>query len=100
VIEGGSAEVLDNSTVVQLESKSGSVDSDGDWSFGGGVHESNWVVDFDIGESGDCLDSSSGGVASTVLSSVWIAGLSVHGSLFSVLESIVHESTITSLVSE
>ena len=98
VIEGGSAESLEDSTVVELEAKAGGVDGNGDGSEGKGLLESGWALGGNIGEVADGGDSGDGGVASALSSLVGVGGLGVHGGLLSKGESVVHESTIAAHV--
>lgn len=96
VIEGGSAETLQDSTVVELPSEGSGINSDRDWSNSEGINQSLWFIFLNILVGFDRKLSRSGFVvALSILSSVRIGSLSVNGSLLSILESTIHKTSIT-----
>jgi hypothetical protein len=98
VVEGLSAEMLHDSTVVELEEWVSSVDGDGDWSLSDGGGQSRWGLWLDIGEVRD-LDGSTSSIASSGSSLVWVLLLGFHHVGLGVGESVVHESSIAAHVS-
>jgi len=96
VVEAGATEVLEDTTEVELPGK-GSIDSDGDWTVLEGSSESSWVVHGDIGEVRD-IGNTTLGAARSISTSVWVVRLGLHLGGLGVGESIVHETTIATLV--
>jgi len=99
VVEGGSAEVLDDSTEVELESEASGINGNGDWSLSNGGLKGRGALGLDINEGFDLGDTSFS-VASSVSSGVSIISFGIDGSSFSIFEGIVHKTTIATLVSE
>lgn len=96
MVEAGATEVLEDTTEVELPGK-GSIDSDGDWAVLEGSSESSWVVHGDIGEVRD-IGNTTLGAARSISTSVWVVRLGLHLGGLGVGESIVHETTIATLV--
>jgi hypothetical protein len=96
VVEAGATEVLEDTTEVELPGK-GSIDSDRDWAVLEGSSESSWVVHGDIGEVRD-IGNTTLGAARSISTSVWVVRLGLHLGGLGVGESIVHETTIATLV--
>jgi len=97
VIEAGSAEVLDNTTEVELESKRSTIDGNGDWSLSKSGGEGLWVLWGDILVAREHVNGTLC-TARSISTLIWVVGLNVHLVSFGVVESVVHETTIATLV--
>lgn len=96
VVEASATEMLDDTAEVELPGK-GCIDSNGDWAGLESSGESSWVIHGDIREVSDNSNTTLS-VASAISTSVWIVGLGLdHGSLC-VGESLIHKTTIATLV--
>ena len=104
VVEGGSALGRGNDTRgVHLEDRLVGLNGDGNWSSSeGSLKVSTGGVLFDIGESNDFTNSLGGIILALVpemvSSSVWIVSLEHEWALLDVLESVVHKTTVATLV--
>ena len=99
VIKAGSAEVLHDSTEVELEAEASGIDGNGDWSLSNGGFKGVSALGGNISEGFDLGDSSSG-VASSVSSGISVSGLGLDFNSFSVFESVIHESSLATSVTE
>ena len=97
VIEAGSAEVLDNTTKVELESKRGTIDGNRNWSFSKSSGEGLWVLWGDILVAREHVNGTLG-IARSISTLIWVVRLSVHHVSLGVIEGVVHETTIAALV--
>jgi hypothetical protein len=103
VIEGCAAAeetaTLHDTTVVKLEHDTGGINSNGDWSLVEGSLEGGTGRGLNINEGGN-LDLLLGlvGGALAISTSVGIVRLGFEAIVFNVLEGIIHETTIATLV--
>jgi len=93
VVEAGSAEMLHDSTEVELEEDASGVNGDRDWAFSDGGSEGVRVVDGNILVGFD-LNASTLSGASAIGTLVWVLSLGLDGSGLSVLEGRVHKTTV------
>ena len=100
MVEVGSASGGDDTGSVRLEGELVSFDGNGDWSLGDGGLKLGWASLGNIVVVGNLSGSSLGGLAGSISGGVWVGRLGVEWGLLNVLEGVVHESSIASVVSE
>jgi hypothetical protein len=99
VIELGTALASEDTTLVEHDLIG--LNSDGGWLLGNGSRESIVIIDGDVSETG-VLEGNLGSIVLALLvnSLVWVVRLELNTELLNVLEGLVHETTIATLVTE
>lgn len=99
MVKRGSAEVLHDTTEVELPGKTSSIDGDGNWTLGESLSESLWRRWSNVHEALD-LGNTTLFVALSVSAGVWVGRLELDLVGLNVFESIVHKTSIATLVAK
>merc|ERR1719198_1398839 len=97
MIKTSSAEVLDDSTEIELESERCAIDGNRNWSVLKSFRKGLWVLWSDILVADDLFNGSLSG-AFSISALVWVVSFSVHHVSLGIVEGIVHKTAIAAHV--